>query len=47
MPNLLNHLGRSAAAAFTAFALAAIAHGAVCFTALPTLSTAAAAAVQI
>ena len=40
MQTLLNRLGRSGAAAFMAFALAATAHGAVSFAGLPTLAAA-------
>jgi len=41
MQTLLNRLGRSGAAAFMAFALAATAHAAVSFAGLPALTVAA------
>lgn len=46
MQTLLNRLGRSTAAAFMAFALAATATGAVCVAAMPITPAAAAVAVQ-
>ena len=46
MQALLIRLGRSGAAAFMAFAIAAIAHGAICVAAMPNLPAAHAAVVQ-
>ena len=46
MHTLLNRLGRTGAAAFMAFAIAAIANGAICVAAMPNLPAAHAAVVQ-
>lgn len=46
MQTLLNRLGRSVAIAFMAFALAAVAYGAICATAMPSSPAATAAIVQ-